>query len=301
MSDAFQTADRQVAGGILYPTVVRYLRTEVAPRLLDTNGSNSAAIFAAASSLTEIAGWMAHDTGEDHKARQHFDKAFRLASAAGDDALTGNVCASLSHLAGQLGQPSDAVRIAEAGLTRAARAVGTRRLTARLHAMRARGLSMQRDARGCANALDDAERMLAQVADEQTAEWITPFDDASLAGEAAMCLRQLGQLAQAERQAHRVIELRTGDRVRSRAFAQLTLARVLIDAGRHDEAAAVGSEVCAVAPSLTSARVRARLDRLGDILAAHHRSPDVASFLADLDALHSQDEPSVANAASWPV
>jgi hypothetical protein len=38
---------------------------------------------------------MAHDTGEDVKARQHFDKAFRLASAAGDNALAGNVCASL--------------------------------------------------------------------------------------------------------------------------------------------------------------------------------------------------------------
>lgn len=109
MSAAFQTADRQVGGGILYPTVVRYLNTDVAPRLLDTNGANSAAIFAAASSLTEIAGWMAHDTGQDDKARQHFDKAFRLASAAGHDALAGNVCASLSHLAGQLGQPSDAV------------------------------------------------------------------------------------------------------------------------------------------------------------------------------------------------
>lgn len=301
MSAAFQTADRQVGGGILYPTVVRYLNTDVAPRLLDTNGANSAAIFAAASSLTEIAGWMAHDTGQDDKARQHFDKAFRLASAAGHDALAGNVCASLSHLAGQLGQPSDAVRIAEAGLVRADQAAGARRLTARLHAMRARGLSMQGDARGCAAALDDAERTLAQVAEEQPAEWIAYFDDASLAGEAAMCLRQLGQLTQAEQQAHRVIELRSGDRVRSRAFGQLTLARVLTDAGRHDEAAAVGREVCAVASSLTSARVRSRLDRLGDILAAHRRSPDVAAFLADLDAVHSRDELRVADTASWPV
>lgn len=301
MSAAFQTADRQVGGGILYPTVVRYLNTDVAPRLLDTNGANSAAIFAAASSLTEIAGWMAHDTGQDDKARQHFDKAFRLASAAGHDALAGNVCASLSHLAGQLGQPSDAVRIAEAGLIRADQAVGTRRLTARLHAMRARGLSMQGDARACAAALDDAERTLAHVTEEQPAAWIAQFDDASLAAEAAMCLRQLGLLAQAEQQAHRVIELRSGDRVRSRAFGQLTLARVLIDAGRHDEAAAVGREVCAVASSLTSARVRSRLDRLGEILTAHRRSPDIAAFLADLDTLHSRDEPRVANTASWPV
>jgi tetratricopeptide (TPR) repeat protein len=301
MSRAFQAADRQVGSGVLYPTVVRYLNAEVAPRLLDTNGANSAAIFAAASSLTEIAGWMAHDTGADVKARQHFDKAFRLASAAGDDALAGNVCASLSHLAGQLGQHEDAVRIAEAGLTRADRTAGTVRLAARLHAMRARGLSLRGDARGCTVALDDAERTLDTVADEQPAEWIAHFDAASLAAEAARCFRQLGRLAQAEQQAHRVIELCSGDRVRSRAFGQLTLARVLVDAGRHDEAATVGREVCAVAPSLTSARVRARLDRLGDILATRRGSPDVAAFLEDLRSLRSHDEPRSDDAASWPV
>jgi len=301
MSQAFQVADRKVGGGMLYPTVVRYLNTEVAPRLLDTDGTNSAALFAAASSLTEIAGWMAHDTGRDFKARQHFDKAFRLASAAGHHALAANICASLSHLAGQLGQASDAVRIADAGLARASRDAGTGRLTARLYTMRARGLSMRGDAQGCAAALADAERTLDAVSGEEPAEWIAHFDDASLAAEAAMCLRQLGELAQAERQARRVIELRNGDRVRSRAFGQLTLARVLVDAHRHDEAAVLGREVCAVASSLTSVRVQARLDRLGDILTPHQNSPDVAEFLADLGSLRSRDEPRRDDAASWPV
>jgi tetratricopeptide (TPR) repeat protein len=301
MSHAFQAADRQVGGGVLYPTVVRYLNTEVAPRLLDPDSTSGAAMFVAASSLTEIAGWMAHDTGQDARARQHFDKAFRLASAAGHDPLAGNICASLSHLAVQFSQPADAVRIADAGLARATRTTGTRRLVARLHAMRARALSVQGDAAGCITALDDAQRTLDNVHDEEPAEWIANFDDASLAGEAALCFRQLGHLTQAEQYAHRVIELRSGDRVRSRAFGQLTLARVLVDAGRHDEAATVGQEVCAVAPSLTSARVRVRLDRLGDILTARRESPDVAAFLADLDSLHSLNEPPIADGASWPV
>jgi hypothetical protein len=301
MSDAFQAADRRVGGGILYPTVVRYLNAEVAPRLLNTDGTNSAAIFAAAGSLTEIAGWMAHDTGDDAKARQHFNKAFRLASAAGDDALAGNVCASLSHLAGQLGQHVDAVRIADFGLIRVDRIAGTGRLAARLHAMRARGLSLQGDAHGCAVALRDAERTLENVTDEQSAEWIAHFDAASLAAEAALCFRQLGHLAQAEQQAHRVIELRGGDRVRSRAFGHLTLACVLVDAGRHDEAATVARKVCAVAPSLTSARVRARLDRLGEILAVRSGSPDVAAFLDDLRSVRRREETHHDDAASWPV
>jgi hypothetical protein len=89
--------------------------------------------------------------------------------------------------------------------------------------------------------------------------------------------------------------------VRSKAFGQLTLARVLVDAGRHDEAATIGREVCAVAPSLTSARVRVRLDRLGEILAARRGSPDVAAFLEELGSLRSRDEPRCDDAASWPV
>ncbi len=59
-----------------------------------------------------------------------------------------------------------------------------------------------------------------------------------------------------------------GDRVRSRAFGKLTLARVLVHAGRPDEAAAHGRAVCAVAPSLSSVRVHRQLTGLG---AALHR------------------------------
>jgi hypothetical protein len=76
---------------------------------------------------------------------------------------------------------------------------------------------------------------------------------------------------------------------------------VLVDAGRHDEAAVVGQQVCAVAPSLTSARVRAKLDRLGAILTARRGSPNVAAFLADLDSLRSLNGSHIADGASWPV
>jgi hypothetical protein len=302
MSQAFQLADRQVGGGELYRTVIRYLKIDVAPRLLDAGETDSAAVFAAAGSLTEIAGWMAHDMGQDGRAHRHFDKAFRLASAAGHDALAGNVCASMAHLAGQVGQATDAVRMAEAGLTRARRATGTRQLSARLHAMRARGLSAQGDQHACAVALLDAERILDTAPNEPSAEWVTQFDDAALAAEAALCLRKLGQLSQAEQQARRVIELRGGDRVRSRAFGQLILARVLVDGGRPEEAALVGQQICEVASSLTSNRVQTRLDRLGHALKPYQVLPEVGAFLSDLAELRvPENEPPADGGTSWPV
>ncbi|MGH3841052.1 MAG: hypothetical protein ACRDS0_06360 [Pseudonocardiaceae bacterium] len=298
MSRAFQAADRQVGGGVLYGQVVRYLNTEIGPRLLDADGINGPALFTAASSVTEIAGWMAHDCGQDHRARQHFDRAYRLALAAGNDASAGNVCASMSHLAGQLDRSADAVCIAEAGLVRARAVPGTVHLVARLHTMRARGLAMRGDAAGCRAALRQAERTLETARNEPSADWIAEFDAGSLASEAALCLRQLGDLPEAERQAHRVIMLRPGDRVRSRTFGQLTLARVLVDARRIDEAAAVGQRVCQVAPSLTSHRVLAQLDRLGAAIGSHHQLPEVSAFLAALPVVRRDK---THGGETWPV
>ncbi|MGB3438775.1 MAG: hypothetical protein WBA97_08485 [Actinophytocola sp.] len=298
MADAFQAADRRVGGGQMYGTVVRYLRTEIGPRLVDATGPADADLFAAACSLTHIAGWFAHDSGDDAAARNHFGRAYRLASAADHAALAANVCASMSHLAGQLNQAGDAVRIAGVGLDRTAGTSGTTRLVARLHAMRARGLAAQGDRRACTTALDTSEHALTSGQGETPAEWIAGFDEAALASEAALCLRQLGDLAGAEQLARRVIQLRVGDRVRSRAFGKLTLAGVLVDAGRVDEAAVIGTELCQVTEQLTSARVRTKLDRLGSALRPHASVPAVAGFL---DALTSITPRKPATDAGWPV
>jgi hypothetical protein len=240
---------------------------------------------------------MAHDGGQDDRARAHLHTAYRLASAAENDALTGNVCASMSHLAGQLHAPADAVRIAEVGLGRAKHASGAAVLVSRLHAMRARGLAMRGDRRACVTALAEAERVLSRVGGEQPADWIAQFDEASLASESALCLRQIGELSEAQRQAERVIELRKGDRIRSRAFGQITLAGVLADAGRLDEAALIGLAVCELLPTLSSARVRSRLDRLAKTLQRRSSVSEVDRFLACL-AAHSEEQ---LEDVTWPV
>jgi len=299
MVHALQAADRQVGGGRLYPMVVRYLHAEVAPALVDARAdADSGELFAAAAAVTDIAGWMAHDGGQDSAARVHFSRAYRFATAAGSEPLAANVCASMSHLAGQLGQSTDAVRIAEAGLGRLRGADGTARLVARLHAGRAYGLALRGESRNCTDALADAERALASAGSTEPVEWAARYDEGSLASESALCLLGLGDLAGAERAAERVIELRDGDRVRSRAFGQLTLARVLVGVGRLDEAAALGATVCAAVPSLTSWRVRSRLVDLGAALRPHREIAGVTGFLGQLAALPSgtaREEP------TWPV
>lgn len=300
MSKSFQETDRQLGGGVLYDQVARYLEREIGPRLLDPTeaGPN---LFSAAASITEITGWMAHDSRDDDQARQRFDRAFRLATAAGNSALAGNVCASMSHLASQLGQATAAVRIAEKGLVHARSAEGTTRLAARLYAMKARGLAIADDHTGCVTALDQAAEILTSVGNEQSPDWVTFFDEAALAGESSSCLFRLGRLEAAEKEARLVIQLRTGDRVRSRAFAQLTLARVLLAAGRIDEAAHVGAEICTVAPNLTSARVRTRLNSLGDAMKPHADTATAQMFLDNLAVARQKYQRPAKAEVTWPV
>jgi len=301
MATAFQVADRKVGGGQIYSTVVNYLQTEISPRLFDpASDILGERLFEAAASLTEIAGWMAHDSGRDQHAQRHFGQSYRLAKAAGYPALLANICASMSHLAGQLHQATDAVRIAQVGLTHAEHGPARQRLSARLHAMSARGFAMQGDAEASRRALMDAERVLERLHEDRPAEWISQFDEASLASEAALCYDALGDRRQAERQARRVLELRVGDRVRSRAFGQLTLAEVLIGGGEIDEAATLGREICAAAGSLTSNRVRSRLADLQVTLRPHRSVPAVQLFLADCShVLQPTARPE--SDTSWPV
>ncbi|MGW3993930.1 helix-turn-helix domain-containing protein [Amycolatopsis sp. NPDC004772] len=301
MATAFQVADRKVGGGRIYSTVVSYLQTEISPRLFDpASDVLGERLFEAAASLTEIAGWMAHDSGRDQQAKRHFSQSYRLVKAADHPALLANISASMSHLAGQLHQAEDAVRIAQIGLTHAQRGPGRQRLTARLHAMTARGFAMQGDLDASRRALMDAERVLERLHEDTPAEWISQFDEASLAGEAALCYDALGDRRQAERQARRVLELRVGDRVRSRAFGQLTLAEVLVGGGEIDEAASLGREVCTALGSLTSSRVRSRLTDLKTALMPHRSVPEVQLFLADCSHVLQPAAASEADMA-WPV
>jgi tetratricopeptide (TPR) repeat protein len=125
--------------------------------------------------------------------------------------------------------------------------------------------------------------MLAVAPTEERSPWVSRFDEGSLASEAARCLRQLGDLAEAQRQAERIIELRPGDRTRSRAFGQLILVTVLIAQGKPDEACALAQEVLDATQQLGSYLVIQQLLDLKQLLEPHRANRVVADFLLCLD------------------
>ncbi|WP_328465579.1 XRE family transcriptional regulator [Streptomyces sp. NBC_00448] len=278
--DAFRNADRQAGGGRLYQAVVRHLTETIGPRLVDADSGPQTLAVAAA--LTEMAGWMAHDSGHDELAGRHFNRALPLARAAGDTPLAAGIAASNSHLALQTGDPSAAVHWARTGLDTVARGAAVPALAARLHAMSARALAAAGQPTAALRALDRAEQLLDGKAESDLA-WLSPFDAAALATESALVLRDLERYDHAQASAEHAIRLRETGRARSLAFNRITLATVHVRQRDLESAIAVGHELLAADPNLGSVRVVRQLDGLSELLEPQRAHPPVRAFLARFD------------------
>lgn len=59
---AFRAADLQAGGGHMYASVIRYLQTDMAPRLFGSDvGADDRSLFTAAAALTEMAAFLFAD------------------------------------------------------------------------------------------------------------------------------------------------------------------------------------------------------------------------------------------------
>ncbi|MFG2683874.1 hypothetical protein [Streptomyces sp. NPDC048392] len=280
--ESFRLADRQLGGGHVYRSVVHYLTTVVAPSLFGATESSEdgEGVFGAAVVLTEMAAWMAHDAGRDDLASGHFDRALRLAKSLTDVTASANVLAGMSHLALQTQQVDVATDLARRGLARIAGGPRVPALSARLHAMEARTLARRDEGRRAREALDSARDALTLAASLPASPWVAPFDEAALASEAASALLDLGALDAAAEEAARALALRDASRVRSRAFGQVTLARVLLAQERVDAACQVGLEVLTAGQSVTSLRLSSQLALLQSDFDHHRQVPEVRDLLS---------------------
>ncbi|MFF2146010.1 XRE family transcriptional regulator [Kitasatospora sp. NPDC058190] len=278
--EAFRRADRQTGGGRLYSAVVHHLSGQVAPRLVDV--ASSPHIFAAAAALTEMAGWMAHDSGRDDLAARHFARALPLARASGDLPLSAHVAASSSHLSLQTGDPAKAVHWATVGIELVSRGPHLPGLMARLNTMLARALAASQHYGPASQALDHAYAALVGGADDEH-PWLSPFDDATLASESALAFSDLGRPKEALRYGEKAVALREEGRARSLTFSRITLARIHADSGDLDAAIGVGTDLLDTSPTLGSVRVVHQMDDLRELLERHRDYGPVCEYLARFD------------------
>ncbi|MGW4729022.1 helix-turn-helix domain-containing protein [Streptomyces shenzhenensis] len=279
-TDHFRNADRQTGGGRLYGAVVRHLSDRVAPRLVDT--ASGPQVFAAAAALTEMAGWMAHDSGQDDLAGRHFARALPLARTSGDLLLAAHVAASSSHLALQTGDPAAAVEWARTGLDLATQGPRIPALTARLHTMQARALAAAEQHAPAARALEAAQRDLEGGADAEH-PWLSPFDAAALASESALILRDLERLDDALQHAEQAVALRETGRARSLALSQISLVDIQVRRRELDAAVHAAHALLSTSPTLGSIRVVQQFDELRRLLEQHKAYRPVREYLVRFD------------------
>ncbi|MFK0169202.1 transcriptional regulator [Streptomyces sp. NPDC090306] len=286
MTQALVDLDHQYGSGHVRPAVVHYLNSVVSGLLAgsyrETVGRE---LFAAVARLTELAGYMAVDTGQPGLAQRYYIQALRLAQAAGDRGYGGYVlAASMSHLAAQLGNPREIAQLARAA-QEGARGCVTPRAEAMFHAAEARGHALLGDARAAEDAAGRAETALegADAASGDDPVWIRHFDEAYLADELAHCHRDLGQADAAARAAERSLAGHPESRTRRRAIGYVLLASAQVQQREVEQAVATGTKAVELLATLRSNRGAEYLEDFQARLEPYRDEPVVREFGARLD------------------
>ncbi|HEV2783869.1 MAG TPA: XRE family transcriptional regulator [Actinophytocola sp.] len=233
--------DNKYGGAHSRSAVTSYLAINVEPMLRDGRAREAVRneLVTAAAELHQLAGWMAYDTGHADVGRTHLRTALRLCQQAGDDGLSAEMLAAMSHHAAFHGAPESAVDLALAARQTAKRA-GLPALQAETAVMEAHGLALQRDMQRCLAAMRDAENAFSEIDTADVPSWLRYFDGAYLSAKFAHTFRDLGRPQEAERFARRSLEMSAGYE-RGRLFNTALLASILADMGRPEEACAHGA------------------------------------------------------------
>ncbi|OEJ59486.1 transcriptional regulator [Streptomyces agglomeratus] len=285
-TEALVELDHRYGSGHVRPIVVHYLNSVVSGLLSGSyRESVGRDLFAAVARLTELAGYMAVDTGQPGLAQRYYIQALRLAQAAGDRGYGGDVlAASMSHLAAQLGNPREIAQLARAA-QEGARGQVTPRAEAMFCAAEARGHALMGDARACnqmaGKALGAMERTGEGSGDDPT--WIAHFDHAYLSDELAHCHRDLGQGQAAARRAQDALDGHPPSRARRRAIGLVVLATAQIQQREVEQACHTGTRAVELLGTLRSNRGAEYLEDFQQRLAPFRDEPAVREFGARME------------------
>lgn len=275
--------DHRFGSGHVRPVVVHYLNSVVSGLLAGSyTEATGRRLFSAVARLTELAGYMAVDTGQPGLAQRYYIQALRLAQAAGDRGYGGYVlAASMSHLAASLGNPREIAQLARAA-QEGARGQVTPTAQAMFYAAEARGHAQMGDARACqlvtSRAMDAMER--SRPADDP--EWIAHFDQAYLADELAHCHRDLEQPGPAARYAEEALSGMPERKVRRRAVDLLVLASAHVQQRDVEQGVGTAEKAVGLLSGLRSNRGAEYLDDFRRRIEPFHDEPVVRDFSARL-------------------
>lgn len=271
--------DDFVAGGDLHGLVEQELRAtttllheasyteEVGLRLLLAIGE-----------LCQLAGWVVADAGHYARAAHFYCVGVKAAHAADDDGLAGNLISTLAYQVANVGNPREAVLLAQSADS------GGRRTTPAVRALFKERLAWAYakagERRPAEHTLAAVETAYDQRVPEREPEWVYWLDEDEITVMAGRCHVELGL-------ADRAVPLLSGvlahyDERRTRELALYTswLAEAHVQLGTVEEAVAAASRTVELTSRIASARSDDRVRVLRRRLAPFRSVPVVADFEA---------------------
>jgi transcriptional regulator with XRE-family HTH domain/tetratricopeptide (TPR) repeat protein len=252
-TEAFRTLDHRFGGGHVRVLAVRYLDGVVAELLRGIYPEKvGRQLFSAAAALTELAGYLACDTGRLGLAQRYYIQALRLSQAADDRAHGGHILSAMSYLANSLGAPRETVQLARSA-DEGSRGTASPHVRAEFYCAEARGHAAMRDRRAAEQALGRASDELEHGNGDAPA-WSSYFDHHYIADAAAVCYRDLDQPRQAAEQAAAALAGFGADKTRRRVLSLFTLASARVQGGEVEAGCAAATEAVKLSGRARSAR-----------------------------------------------
>ncbi len=260
MTSLFSRADQCLGGGHARTAVAHYLGTEVANYLHGSYVDDHVRreMFATASELAYLAGWMAFDDSDHLIARRQFSVALKLATEADDQPLRGHILRAMAHQALDLGYRQQGLDLAIASVERDTLNAACPRECALLGVVHARALATTGQQKTAATALLKAEDHLAAATEgDDEPSRVFFFGEASLAHETARTLLEAGDLPGAIREfRNSVAKRQTSTFARTHVVTLGYLGAAEAANGEADAAHQTWTQALHTAEGIRSGRVR---------------------------------------------
>ncbi|MFB7836078.1 Tat pathway signal protein [Streptomyces sp. NPDC056056] len=250
--------DQLLGGRAGSAALTTYLRTDVADYLARSFPTEELrrAMFAAAAELVYLSAWMAFDSSDHGRAQARFNLAVSMAAEAGDGPLAGHILRAAAHQAVDLHHPQRALALAEGSLAQRRYAQASHRERALLGVVHARALALSRRDIEARAALRRAADDLSNARNSDEPARVYFFGEASLAHETACTLRDLGDLAAAEKEFEHSVRTRALPFARTHVVTLGYLGAVQATQGQVESACATWSRALDSMDGIASGRVQ---------------------------------------------
>jgi hypothetical protein len=197
ITDSIRRMDDRVGGGSLVNVVLGQV-TYVQALLRDGRYTDSVGrdLWATMAELLRLAGWIYFDAGRHGEAQRYFVSALRGAHVAGDRALGANILGFMSCQAKDIGQPREAIKLADSA--RAGYPGASPTVTAIVNMRAAQAYANADDVPGTRRAIDAALTTFGEAKPQHgEPAWSYWLDEAQINEQVGYCYMRIGDWPQA--------------------------------------------------------------------------------------------------------